>query len=90
MSPAVTAALEASTPLARHIASRPMPLGWLSRLEKAARKGDTGEASRCLGLLIGYLAAMADHDLIQWGVTQQALRDLENLATTWNWEQLGQ
>ncbi len=90
MSPAVKAALEASAPLARHIASRPMAMGWLSQLEKAARKCDTGEASRCLGMLIGYLAAMADHDLIQWGVTQQALRDLQDLATTWNWEQHGQ
>lgn len=88
MSPDVKAALEASTPLARHIASRPMALGWLSQLEKSARKGDSGKANHCLGLLSGYLAAMADHDLIQWGVTQQALRDLQNLATTW--EQLGQ
>lgn len=88
MSPAVKAALAESAPLARHIASKPMALGWLIQLEKAARKGDSGNAGRCLGLLNGYLAAMADHDLIQWGVTQQALRDLQNLVTTW--EQFGQ
>jgi hypothetical protein len=88
VSPAVKAALEASSPLARHIASRPMPLGWLNQLEKSARKGEAKIAIRYLCILTGYLVAQADHDLIQWGVTQQAIRDLQDLTTTW--EQLGQ
>ncbi|MDA7086529.1 hypothetical protein PH586_09075 [Pseudomonas sp. SA3-5] len=88
MSPAVKAALEASAPLARHIANRPMALGWLSQLEKAARAGNTLGLYEYQDRLSGYLTAMADNYLIQWGVTQQALRDLQNLATTW--EQFGQ
>lgn len=88
MNPAVTAALEASTPLARHIASRPIALGWLSQLHKAGRAGNTLGLYEYQDRLSGYLMAMADHDLIAWGVTQQALRDLQNLATTW--EQFGQ
>lgn len=89
MSPAVKAALEASAPLARHIASRPMALGWLSGLERATRTHNLPSvANYYLAQLTGYLMAMADHGLIQWSVTQQALRDLQHLATTW--EQSGQ
>jgi hypothetical protein len=88
MNPAVTAALAASTPLARHIASRPIPLGWLSQLHKHACKGASLQADFYRCLLLGYLYAQADHDLIQWGVTQQAMHDLQSLAATW--EQFGQ
>lgn len=88
MNPAVTAALEASTPLARHIAAKPLALGWLSQMHKHACKGDSLILDRYVGLLLGYLTAQADHDLIQWGVTQQAMRDLQILVATW--EQLGQ
>jgi hypothetical protein len=88
MNPAVTAALAASTPLARHIASRPIPLGWLSQLHKHACKGDSLSVNRYQGLLLGYLTAMADHNLMQWRITQQAMHDLQSLAATW--EQFGQ
>lgn len=88
MSPAVKAALEASAPLARHIASRPMALGWLSQLHKHALKGEVVHAYKYQCLLSGYLTAQADHDLIQWGVTQQAISVLQDLATIW--EQFGQ
>jgi hypothetical protein len=88
MNPAVTAALAASTPLARHIASKPLALGWLSQLHKHACKGSSARADFYRCLLLGYLYAQADHDLIQWGVTQQAQTDLHHLATTW--EQLSE
>lgn len=88
MNPAVTAALAASTPLARHIASKPLALGWLSQLHKHACKGEKGYAYLYQCQLTGYLVAQADHALIKWAVTQQALSDLQTLVTTW--EQLGQ
>jgi hypothetical protein len=83
MNHAVKTALEA-----RHIACMPKALDWLSQLEKAARPGSFLGAAEYQGRLTGYLMAMADHDLIQWAVTQRALRDLQTLATTW--EQSGQ
>lgn len=83
MNPAVQAALEASTPLARHIASRPLPLGWLSQMQKHACKGDVDNARRYQWHLSGYLTALGDSELIRWGVTQQALRDLQDLANAW-------